>query len=191
MSFIRNTSFFVYPLLCGMFVLADPLIRVLLTDKWEGAIWILQALCPVGFCYVLSTFNLNIFNATGRTDWALQCEIIKKIVDVAIIVVAVVISFEALVLSQAVIAVFEMFVNLIYTKKQIGLGLWEQLKSVIGVLFCSILMALCVAFAATFIKSDIVTLIVGIAVGIVSYTALCLMFNVNNIRGLIRQFIKR
>ena len=39
MSFIRNTSFIVFPLLGGMAALADPLIRVLLTDKWEGAIW--------------------------------------------------------------------------------------------------------------------------------------------------------
>lgn len=185
MLFIRNTSFFVFPLLCGMFVLADPLIRVLLTDKWEGAIWILQVLCPVGFCYVLSTFNMNVFNATGRTDWALKCELIKKSVDIAIIVVAVNISFEALVWSQVVIAVFEMFVNLIYTKKQIRLGLFSQFKSVAGILLCAMIMALCVAFVTTFIDSELLKLVCGVIVGVAIYATLCLIFNVNDSRNVI------
>lgn len=190
MSFIRNTSFFVFPLLCGMFVLADPLIRVLLTDKWEGAIWILQVLCPVGFCYVFSTFNMNIFNATGRTDWALKCEIIKKVVDIAIIVIAVTISFKALVWSQVIIAIFEMYVNLIYTKKQIGLGLLAQFKSVFGILFCAVLMALCVAFVTVFIDSELLKLVCGGAVGVVVYAIFCLIFNVNSSRSLIKKFVK-
>ena len=185
--FIRNTAFFVFPLLFGLLVLADPLIRALLTDKWEGAIWILQVLCPVGMLYVFSTFNLNIFNATGRTDWALKCETIKKIVDIAIIVGAVSISFEALVWSQVVIAVFEMFVNLIYTKKQIGLGLFCQFKSVAGILCCAIAMALCVAFVSSFISRDILKLVVGIAVGMVSYALFCLMFNVNNMQNILHK----
>lgn len=189
MSFIRNTAFFVFPLLCGLFVLADPLIRVLLTDKWEGAIWILQVLCPVGFCYALSTFNMNVFNATGRTDLALQCEVIKKVVDITLIVIAVTISFEALVWSQVVIAVFEMFVNLIYTKKQIGLGLLEQFKSVFGIILCSIVMSLCVAVITSFIETGIVKLVVGLAVGVIVYAGLCLLFNVNGSRSIMRKKI--
>ena len=189
MSFIRNTALFVFPLLCGLFVLADPLIRTLLTDKWEGAIWILQVLCPVGFCYVLSTFNMNIFNATGRTDWALKCEVIKKVVDIALIAIAVTISFQALVWSQVVIAVFEMFVNLIYTKKQIGLGIWEQLKSVLSILLCSIAMAASVAIITSFIETGIVKLAVGLAIGVAVYAGLCLLFNVNGSRSIMRKKI--
>ncbi len=189
--FIRNTAFFVFPLLFGLLVLADPLIRVLLTDKWEGAIWILQVLCPVGMLYVFSTFNLTIFNVTGRTDWALQCETIKKVVDIGIIVCAVSISFEALVWSQVVIAVFEFFVNLIYTKKQIGLGLIEQLKSVCGILLCSAVMAVVVFFVASLMMSDVAKLFVGIVVGAFVYAILCLFLNVNNSRALVKKILRR
>lgn len=189
--FIRNTSFFVFPLLCGLLVLADPLIRVLLTDKWEGAIWILQVLCPVGMLYVFSTFNLNIFNATGRTDWALKCETIKKVVDIAIIICAIRISFQALVWSQVVIAVFEFFINLFYTKKQIGLGLIEQLKSVLGIFVCSAVMAVVVFCVASLMMSDVVKLFVGIVVGVLTYVILCLLINVNNSRTLVKKILSR
>ena len=47
---------------------------------------------------------MNIFNATGRTDWALKCEIIKKVTGVVIIAIAVAISFKALVWAQVIIA---------------------------------------------------------------------------------------
>lgn len=189
--FIRNTAFFVFPLLFGLLVLADPLIRVLLTDKWEEAIWILQVLCPVGMLYVFSTFNLNIFNATGRTDWALKCETIKKIVDIAIIVGAVSISFEALVWSQVVIAVFELVVNLWYTKKQIGLGYLEQFRSVARVFICSVLMALIVGLVASLIEIELLKLIIGVFVGVIVYAGLCLAMNVNNSRNLIKKILNR
>lgn len=189
--FIRNTSFFVFPLLCGLLVLADPLIRVLLTDKWEGTIWILQVLCPVGMLSVFSTFNLNIFNATGRTDWALKCETIKKVVDIAIIICAIRISFQALVWSQVVIAVFEFFINLFYTKKQIGLGLIEQLKSVLGIFVCSAVMAVVVFCVASLMMSDVVKLFVGIVVGVLTYVILCLLINVNNSRTLVKKILSR
>ena len=189
--FIRNTAFFVFPLLFGLLVLADPLIRSLLTDKWEGAIWILQVLCPVGMLYVFSTFNLTIFNATGRTDLALKCETIKKVVDIGIIICAVSISFEALVWSQVVIAVFEFFVNLFYTKKQIGLGLIEQLKSVLGIFVCSAVMAVVVFCVASLMMSDVVKLFVGIVVGVLTYVILCLLINVNNSRTLVKKILSR
>lgn len=187
MSFIRNTAFFVFPLLCGLFVLADPLVRVLLTDKWEGAIWILQTLCLVGFCYVLSTFNMNIFNATGRTDWALKCEIIKKVTGVVIIAIAVAISFKALVWAQVIIAVFEMIVNLIYTKKQINLRLMVQFKSVSGIMLSSIAMAIAVSITTSYIEVNVLKLILGVILGIISYLLICLLFDVNEIRSIVRR----
>lgn len=190
-SFTKNTAFFVFPLLCGMFALADPLIRVLLTDKWEGAIWILQVLCPVGLCYVFSTFNMNVFNATGRTDWALQCEVLKKTVDIAIIVCAVSISFEALVWSQVLIAVFEMVVNLLYTRRQIRLGLFAQLKSVLGILICSLLMGGCIIIITSLLENTVTKLFVGIGVGVVVYALLCYLFDINNSRALVKRVIRR
>jgi O-antigen/teichoic acid export membrane protein len=174
-----------------MFTLADPLIRVLLTDKWEGAIWILQILCPVGMLYVFSTFNLNIFNATGRTDWALKCETIKKIVDIAIIVGAVSISFEALVWSQVVIAVFELVVNLWYTKRQIGLGYLKQFRSVAGVFICSVAMALVVGFVASLVEIALLKLIIGVLVGVFVYAGLCLALNINNSRNILDNKVKK
>ena len=40
--FLRMSVFVVFPLMVGLSAVADPFIRILLTDKWEGAIYLLQ-----------------------------------------------------------------------------------------------------------------------------------------------------
>ncbi len=57
-----------FPLMAGMGVLADPLIRAVLKDKWAGAIPIFQILAPVGLVQSIWTMIGTICNARGRTD---------------------------------------------------------------------------------------------------------------------------
>ncbi|MDR0231292.1 MAG: lipopolysaccharide biosynthesis protein [Dysgonamonadaceae bacterium] len=182
LKFIQNTAFIVYPLLFGMFVLAEPLIRVLLTDKWLPAVWILKVLCPIGLFYVISTFNRNVFNATGRTDWALESEIIKKCIFVAILAIAIYFGFKALVYSQILIAIIEFFIDTFYTKKQIGLTLLKQIKSVVAIFLAALSMAFFVWFVTLFLVNDIYKLIIGSIIGIFVYSIVCYMCNVSSFR---------
>lgn len=181
-KFITTTAFIVYPLLFGLFVLAEPIISVLITDKWLPASWILQVLCPVGLLYVISTFNRNIFNATGRTDWALKTEIIKKIMFVFVIVFAMFFGFFILVLSQVLIAIIEVLIDSFYTEKQIGLTLLQQALSVSGVFFASLTMAVMVWLSTYYVDQNIVKLLVGIPVGVITYLIICWLFDVIGIR---------
>jgi len=186
MKFIVSTSLLVYPMLFGLFVLAKPLVLVLLTEKWLPAVWMLQVLCPVGLLYVLSTFNLNVFNATGRTDWALKIEVVKKFVFVGVIVLAFSISFEALVISQIFIAMIELWINSYFTKKQINLTLIQQLSGVKGILFISGFMAACIFMVTILIQSDILKLLIGFITGIIVYSGLIYVFNINNFKETLR-----
>ncbi len=189
LKFIKNTSFIVFPLLCGLFVLAEPLVSVLLTDKWLPSVWILRVLCPVGMMYVISTFNMNIFNATGKTDWALKSEIIKKIIYVGIITIAVFFGFKALIYSQILIAIIELTISTYYTKKQIGLSLYSQLSSLSSIFFLSFIMAILV-WSITFMMSNIYyKLLIGIFTGVTSYSILAYFVNTNNFRDIVKSTI--
>lgn len=188
--FVKSTAFVVFPLLAGMMVLAKPLIIVVLTEKWIDCSWILQALCPVGMFYIVSAFNINIFNATGRTDWALQSELIKKIVSVVIVCISIMLGFTFLVWSQVMIGVFEMVVAMYYTKKQIKLGMWKQIYFLRHVIFASGIMALCVCMVAGCVDENIFKLLVGVGVGCVVYMTYWMVFEksfIFKIVGNIRQ----
>ena len=188
LRFIRSTALIVYPLLFGLAILAEPLITVLLTDKWLPSAWILRVLCPVGIFFVISTFNMNVFNATGRTDWALKCEIVKKIFCVGIILFTSFCGFKALVWSQVVIAFVEFLINTYYTKRQIGLTMWEQLVALKGVLFACVVMGIILLFCSYIIPDALVRLIVGLFLGGGMYLCLCFLFDIASFRSLLIRF---
>lgn len=188
LRFIRSTALIVYPLLFGLAILAEPLITVLLTDKWLPSAWILRVLCPVGIFFVISTFNMNVFNATGRTDWALKCEIVKKIFCVGIILFTSFWGFKALVWSQVVIAFVEFLINTYYTKRQIGLTMWEQLVALKGVLFACVVMGIILLFCSYIIPDALVRLIVGLFLGGGMYLCLCFLFDIASFRSLLIRF---
>ena len=45
---VRMASFIIFPMVIGMAAIADPFIRICLTDKWEMAIPVMQVLCFSG-----------------------------------------------------------------------------------------------------------------------------------------------
>ena len=191
LRFIQNTALIVYPILFGMFVLAEPIIRVLLTDKWLPTAWILKVLCPIGLFYVISTFNITVFNATGRTDWALKSEVIKKGIFILVFAVAIYIGFEALVYSQIVIATIEFSIDTFYTKKLIGLTVFKQIKSVSGIFISALVMAIVVWMTISMLNSYLLKLVVGMLIGIIVYFTICYFFNVANFKSIIYSITKR
>jgi O-antigen/teichoic acid export membrane protein len=57
-----------FPMMAGMGVLADPLIRAVLGAKWTGAITIFEILAPVGLVQSVVTLTGQIYMAKARTD---------------------------------------------------------------------------------------------------------------------------
>lgn len=186
LRFMLVAAVVVFPLLFGLFVLAEPLILVLLTAKWLPVAYMLQILCPVGILFVINTFNLNIFNATGRTDLALKVEVYKKILMVVLILVSLRIGFMALLYSQIVVALVEVLFNTYYSRKLIGLGLFTQLRFLMPVFLSSTVMALVIWGISMFISSDGWLLMLGSFTGVVVYGALIYVSNTGNLRTQIR-----
>lgn len=169
LRFMMVAAIVVFPVLFALFVLAEPLIVVLLTAKWLPVAYMLQILCPVGLLFVINTFNLNVFNATGRTDLALKVEIYKKVLMVALIVVSLRIGFEALLYSQIVVALIELLFNTYYTRKLIGLGLLPQLKYLMPVFVSASLMSVAIWLVSSMSPNYLVKLVTGTITGLAVY----------------------
>ncbi len=64
-KFIRVPCFLLYPILFGLMALAEPLILVLLGEKWLPAVPLLQVLCIGTLFDPLTHINLNILYVKG------------------------------------------------------------------------------------------------------------------------------
>lgn len=65
---LKMSAFLIFPMMLILSAIADPLIRVLLTDKWEGSIILLQIVCFQMMWYPIHAINLNLLTVKGRSD---------------------------------------------------------------------------------------------------------------------------
>jgi PST family polysaccharide transporter len=72
-----------FPVLAGLGVVADPMIRTILGAKWIGAIRVFQILAPVGLAQSIHATIGQIFMAKGRTDWLFRWGIVQTAILVS------------------------------------------------------------------------------------------------------------
>lgn len=191
LRFMSTTALLVYPLLAGLMVLSKPLVLVVLGEKWLETSTMLIYGCPVGFFYLISTFNRNVFNATGRTDWALKAEIIKKTIFIGIFLLTMRYQIKVLLVGLIVISIIEMLIDTTFSHKQIGISLFTQLRSLAGVLCATVIMSLAIVVFNTFITNIYVQLVGGFIVGIIIYSTVCYILNTCNFKNESRIIVKK
>jgi len=127
---IRSTMLITFVLMLGMAASAKPMILSLVGEKWEPCIIYLQLLCFVGIFYPLSALNLNILYVKGRSDLALQIEIIKKMLFVPVFVLAVMWGIKIMILSMIILSLIGSFINSYWSGRLIGYSFFEQIKDI-------------------------------------------------------------
>ena len=167
--FLRISAFVIFPLMLGLSSVADPFIRLALTDKWEGAIYLLQIICFALMWYPIHAINLNILSVKGRSDYFLKLEIIKKVQGVFILCITVPMGIVAMCYGQVISSMISLIWNTHYTKKLIGYGFLAQIKDLLPIFIHSLIMWGLVLLIVHFMPTLWLKLIVGILTGIIYY----------------------
>lgn len=174
---LKLSAFIVFPLMMGLAAMAFPLIRVVLTPKWEGCSLYLQIICFALMWYPIHAINLNLLQVKGRSDLFLRLEIIKKIVGVCIMCITIPLGITAMCIGMVASSLISLFINTFYTGKLIDIGYLKQMRDLLPVLINSLLMGSIVYFSIELFYSDLVKIITGFLVGIVSYIVGALFFS--------------
>lgn len=167
--FLRIAAFVVFPLMMGLSAVADPFIRLALTDKWEGAIYLLQIICFCMMWYPIHSINLNILQVKGRSDYFLKLEIIKKVQGVIVLCITVPIGIVAMCYGSLISSIICLIWNTYYTKKLLGYGFFAQMKDLFPVIMHSLAMWLLVSVIVHFMPNLWLKMIVGVLSGMVYY----------------------
>lgn len=169
--FLRLSAFVIFPSMIGLAAVADPLIRLVLTDKWEGCIYLLQIVCFSMMWYPIHAINLNLLQVKGRSDFFLKVEIIKKIQGVLILFITVPMGIVAMCYGSVVSSLLCLIYNTYYTQKLIGYGYVAQMKDLLHILVHSLVMGAGVWCIVQMFDSLWWQLIVGVLSGAVYYIA--------------------
>lgn len=130
---LKLSAFLIFPLMLLLSAIANPLVRVLLTDKWEGCIILLQILCFSLMWYPIHSINLNLLQVKGRSDLFFQLEVIKKILGVIIMCITIPNGIIWMVGGGIVGSIFSLFINTYYTGKLINVGFCKQMGDLLPI----------------------------------------------------------
>lgn len=166
---IMMSSYVVFPIVTGLMIVAEPMIRLLLTDRWISCVPFLQISCLFWMFQPSQTANVQAIKAAGRSDICLKLEMIKKTIGVILLFIAIQISPLAVAIMNAVFAGISALLNILPNRKLIGYGVGEQIKDVLPSLILSTIMYVIVSPIAKIVCSDIITIILQIALGIIVY----------------------
>ena len=179
LKFLNMATLVIFPLMIGLASIAKPFILLVLTEKWVGAILILQIICFAQMWYPVHSINLNILQVLGRSDLFLKLEIIKKAVGITVLCITLPYGIIAMCFGQWFNACFGLVVNTYYSGKLLNAGLLPQLKMYIPTLLNSLVMG-GISLGVTQLlpeKEYGLQLGLGIAAGAIYYAASNWLFN--------------
>lgn len=127
---MQQVTFWIAPVMILAGVLAEPLFRFLLTEKWLPAVPYFQILCLTGILYPLHSYNLNILQVKGRSDLFLKLEIIKKIIVTIGIFIAIPFGIYGLLWAKLILSLNALAINSYYSGRMIQYSIGEQMRDV-------------------------------------------------------------
>lgn len=168
---IKTSTYLMMPCMVGLAVCAEPVVRLILTEKWLPCVPFLRIFCFTYAFYPIHTANLNAIKAIGRSDLFLKLEILKKIVGLIAIVSTMWISVLAMAYSALVTSVFSQIINSWPNKKLLKYSYLDQFKDMLPQIMLSLGMG-AVVYCVSFIGlGDIPTLLIQIPLGGALYIA--------------------
>ncbi len=172
---LHNIMFAVIPTLTLLFVLAEPLVKILLTEKWLPCVIFLRLCCIEYLFWPFHTTNLQIINACGRSDIFLILEIIKKVQCALIIFITYRFGVITMVAAGAVMGLVCVIENGWMNRKLIGYSPWTQLWDILPLLMIGIVSGGFVFWGLHFILNPWLQLLIGGSVFVVLYLSGCLV----------------
>jgi len=166
---IKTSSFILFPMMIGLMVIAEPFVKIVLTDKWLPAVLFMQLLCVSYVLWPIHTINLQAISAMGRSDIFLKLEIIKKIIGIIAIIISCPFGIVSMITMKIVTSIISTFINSYPNKELLDYRFKDQLLDILPYMLLSILMGFLTFIFKYVISNTIILLITQIIFGFSLY----------------------
>lgn len=178
--FIRLTAYGLFPVMIGLAALAEPFIRLVLTDKWIDCVPYMQILCFAYMFDPIMRMNWDILNVKHHSDYSLKSEIIKKIVAFLILFSSIPFGLYAMSLGLVIYSITDMLIIMQFTKKIIpDINIKCEAKILLPIFIIAFVSGLC-AYSVKFIMpNDWSWLFFGVIVLLFVYVSLSALLSLS------------
>lgn len=172
---LKMLEYILFPIMFGLFTVADKLILVLLTEKWVFAIPYVRVTCIAAVVGIFGTTLIQEIKAIGRSDVTLKMEFIKKPIFLVIAIVAMQYGVMAIALTMIINEVLAFFFNVYPVRKYIGFDFKMHALDAVPSLLMSTVMCVIVFFVGGLISNNLVCLVTQVILGGIVYIGLSII----------------
>lgn len=187
---LRVSAFIVFPIMMMLSALARPFVILLITEKWESCIILLQIICFSMMWYPIHSINLNLLMVKGRSDLLLRLEIAKKIVGVCILALTLTQGLVIFCYGSILSSIISLAINTYYTKKLIQVGFFKQMCDLLPTLLLSFVLWGTIYLTNQLITNYILQILIGGTVGFIIYLGGAFLFKFDELND-VKYMLKR
>lgn len=172
------STLLIFPLMICIAASAEPIVMLVLTDKWAAAVPFMQIACLMYAFYPVHVNNLHVINAVGRSDIGLKLEIKKKLLDLIFLLLFISIGLWWVAVGRLLTSIIGLWINLKPTGRLIGYNVLQQLKDIMPIMCISVVTGVVLLLINEFATcSHIYVLLLQIIAGVTVYFGMSYIFN--------------
>ena len=172
----KISYYVVFPILMGMAMVAEPFVRLILTEKWMETVPYMQMFC---FFFAINVFLIprhQALNGIGRSDVYMLEHFISRIIQIIILILTFRISIFAMLLGSILSKIF-LCIIVSYTSQKYSLYKYkDQLIDMIPSVIGCIVMGIPTYFISKLGFTNGMTLIIQCVLGILIYVGYSAIF---------------
>lgn len=191
-TYTKMISFVIFPIVAAVFILAEPFVVAVLTEKWIPAVPLIQILILAYALYPVCYINCQTLNVKGRSDLFLKTDMLVKGISVLILAASVPFGIKVMCLSMVLFYIINYLIVTYNVKKVVNTNVFEQLKAIAPNGLIATISGVVTYFAVSFFSNMWVKLIVGGCLVLGLYYLLAKLFKMKEValfNGYLKQII--
>ena len=164
-------AYVIIPVMLGLAAVSEPVVRLLLTDKWLPCVPYMQWLCIGNAAVPIISSNLIAIKASGRSDIYMRLEMIRRVVMLAILMVSIFAfrSVEAIAVGFGISSWVDAVISMVPAKRLLDYGVGKQLADLWKIILAAVMMFAVVEIMNLLGWSELILLPAQITVGVLAY----------------------
>lgn len=187
----KTSAYLMTPLLFGLAIVAEPLVRMLLGEKWMPCVPYLQIMSIMWWLQPTQTCSAQAIKAIGKSDVYLRIEIISKAFGLTLLASAVFMfnSVKAIAISMLIGQAIAVVIYGVFVDKYVGYKFADQLLDVLKPGLIGAVMCLPLYYIPNVVSNEVLCIAVQVIIGGAIYLGISKLTNLEEFRYLMG-FIK-
>ena len=166
---MKTSTYVMAPLMMGLAFIGEPIVDLILTEKWLPCVPFLRIFCITYMFYPVNTTNLNAIKAMGRSDLFLKLETIKKVIGLIVLLGTMWFGVMAMAYSLLFTSITSQIINSWPNKRLLDYSYPEQIRDILPGILLAVFMGCCVYPVKWIGFSDLLTLFIQVVMGACIY----------------------